>query len=155
MIEARRKVLKTINKGNNMYSCDGRLIPAESTLLGGPVALLCLGDRLGKLGLRESGLGVMRSHLDGDTELGMMRLGGAIIELSTFDCFLLRCFASSASENSLSDVGSHLTVFELLNLFPGLLWRFKNVPFFAKPFAFFSVNSWTIGTSMSLGRLCP
>ena len=34
-------------------------IPAESTLLGGPVALLYLGERLGKLGLRESGLGVV------------------------------------------------------------------------------------------------
>src|SRR5436190_20327902 len=109
-------MLETINKGNNTYILDGRFIPAESTLLGGPVALLYLGERLGKLGLRETGLGVMRSHLDGDTELGMTRFGGAIIELS--DCFL-KFLVSSASENSLSDVGSHLTVFELTNLFPG------------------------------------
>lgn len=116
------------------------IIPAESTLLGGPVALLCLGERLGRLGLRESGLSVTRSHRDGDTELGMMRLGGAI-ELSRLDNFLLRLLVSSASENSLSDVGSHLTVFEHPNLLPGLLWRLGNVFLFAKPFVFFSVNS--------------
>lgn len=107
------------------------------------MALLYLGERLGKLGLRESGLGVMRSHLEG--EHGMTRLGG-VIELSTAlspvaVCFFLKFLASSASENSLSDVGSHLTLFELPYLLVGLLWRFENVLFFAKPFAFLSVNS--------------
>jgi len=97
---------------------DGRYVPAESTLLDGPVALLCLGERLGKLGLKDNGLGVMRSHLDG--ELGMMMLVG-VIELSIPNCFLLRFLVSSASENSLSDVGSHFTVFELPNLFADLL----------------------------------
>jgi len=117
---------------------DGRYVPVESTLLDGPVALLCLGERLGKLGLKDNGLGVMRSHLDG--ELGMMMLVG-VIELSIPNCFLLRFLVSSASENSLSDVGSHFTVFELPNLFADLLWRFKDVPFFVKPFAFLSLNS--------------
>lgn len=128
-------------------------VPAESTLLGGPVALLYLGERLGKLGLRESGLGVMRSHLEGE-QLGMRRLGGVIS--SPVVCFFLKFLASSASENSLSDVGSHLTLFELPNLLAGLAWRPENaLPLFAKPFAFLSVNSWTMGTSMSLARLCP
>lgn len=119
------------------------------------MALLYLGERLGKLGLRERGLGVMRSHLEG--EQGMTRLG-EVIELSATSpgvCFFFKFLASSASENSLSDVGSHLTLFEFPNLLVGLLWRLENVPFFVKPFAFLSVNSWTMGTSMSLARLCP
>lgn len=93
--------------------------PAESTLLGGPVALLYLGERLGKLGLRESGLGVVWSHLDGDGEQGITRLGGAIA-LPPSCCLFLAFLTSSASENSLSDVGSHFTVFEVPNFPVGL-----------------------------------
>lgn len=48
-----------IEYNNTRQSVEGRYIPAESTLLGGPVALLYRGERLGKLGLRESGLGVV------------------------------------------------------------------------------------------------
>ena len=51
-------------------------IPEESMLLGGPVqALLCRGLRLGRLGLRETGLGVIGSHL-GEGEAGIKILGG-------------------------------------------------------------------------------
>lgn len=88
-------------------------------MLGGPVALLYLGERLGKLGLRESGLGVVWSHLDGDGEQGITRLGGAIAPPPSC-CLFLAFLASSASENSLSDVGSHFTVFEVPNFPAGL-----------------------------------
>lgn len=59
-------------------------------------------------------------------------------------CLLLAFFVSSASENSLSDVGSHLTVFEGPNFEVVLLGRELDgavVPFFAYPFSFLLVNS--------------
>lgn len=81
----------------------------ESTLLGGPVAALeCLGEKLGRLGLSDIGDGVVGSHRGELGLCGITRLGAADI-IPLF--FLL--IESSASENSLSDVGSHFTVFEL------------------------------------------
>lgn len=72
------------------------------------------------------------------------------------ECLFLAFLTSSASENSLSDVGSHFTVFDVPNLPVGLFSRVEDVAvllLFEKPFSFLAVNSWTMGTSMSLARL--
>ena len=122
----------------------------ESTLLSGPVMLLCLGEKLGRLGLRDIGLGVVGSHLGEVGDCGISRHGGGGIR---FPCFFPRfLIISSASENSLSDVGSHFTDFELVNLLEPLVFDgtffdcccfcgCQDVFGFVKPFSRRSVNS--------------
>lgn len=84
------------------------------------MTLLCLGEKLGKLGLRDIGLGVVGSHLGEVGDLGITRHGGGGIKFPDF--FARFLVESSASENSLSDVGSHFTLFDcVVNLLDPLV----------------------------------
>jgi hypothetical protein len=96
----------------------------DSMLLGGPPPNR--GLRLGKLGLSEAGLGDIGSHLGDGEDAGINKFGGA-------DTLRPNPLRSSASEYSLSEVGSHFT---LLPNFPVALrvklWQFLSL---AKPFS--------------------